>query len=346
MAFTENKDVNYKILMELDDSSLGKACQTNQYVKQLCQNEDFWRNRTIKVFGPVFSDKDDVFKYFNIYLENSSNPNKSWRDFYINLVDIRENYVNDKNKVIDKYIKNFPYSLIDAIYNYIILISRNLSKRIRNGDLKVEDLLDYVNDMKNKEFVSYRRILSALSDDENLIKLLNVLPVGNYDYKRYFLDSSLLSNKDFMYSFIDKLRKEKKVNQEDFLRMLFTLPSYIYTQFPEKIGEYVKRLIEENSIFDKETLYKILQELVRGNKNSELVFGVFDMILEKGDTIENIYYFVKDKINDEGFTRIFKENYLPKRRNKYLEDILKVLNEKQLSTEEYDKIYDIISKYK
>ncbi|GAH55578.1 unnamed protein product, partial [marine sediment metagenome] len=66
MQFIGNKDVDYNIMMDLDDESLFNFCQTNQHIKSLCDNDDFWFRRTLNRYGK------DVSKPYN----------KTWRDHY------------------------------------------------------------------------------------------------------------------------------------------------------------------------------------------------------------------------------------------------------------------------
>jgi hypothetical protein len=50
-SFSKIKDVDLKILSELDDRSLFRTCSTNKYAYNLCFDEDFWRNRYRNKFG-------------------------------------------------------------------------------------------------------------------------------------------------------------------------------------------------------------------------------------------------------------------------------------------------------
>ena len=50
---TKNKDTDFIIMMKLDDKSLLNYCLTDKSGKKLCDNEDFWRNRTHKIYGDV-----------------------------------------------------------------------------------------------------------------------------------------------------------------------------------------------------------------------------------------------------------------------------------------------------
>lgn len=69
MSFTGQKDIDYKIMMDLDDRSLLNFCQTDQYVSTLCKNDDFWRRRFQKKFGNV-----------------SKPSNQNWRNFYLHRI--------------------------------------------------------------------------------------------------------------------------------------------------------------------------------------------------------------------------------------------------------------------
>jgi len=68
-GFSENKDVDELILLELPDDDLFEACLTNKYIYSICQKDSFWRNRIIKT-GWSLQDKPE---------------NLSWRDYYFSL---------------------------------------------------------------------------------------------------------------------------------------------------------------------------------------------------------------------------------------------------------------------
>ena len=60
------KDVDLKILSELNDKDLLNACLTNQYANRICKDEHFWRDRFLKTFG-----------------QHEKNETKTWRNFYL-----------------------------------------------------------------------------------------------------------------------------------------------------------------------------------------------------------------------------------------------------------------------
>ncbi len=74
-GLTRIKDVDKKILMELDDKSLLEFCKTGKYGNQLCKDEIFWKNRFINRFGRA-----------------DKNQGKSWKDFYLNMVYYLDKY--------------------------------------------------------------------------------------------------------------------------------------------------------------------------------------------------------------------------------------------------------------
>ena len=51
---TGNKNTDYEVLYNLDDYNLGDMCQVNQYTRELCANDVFWMNRTLRRFTPIF----------------------------------------------------------------------------------------------------------------------------------------------------------------------------------------------------------------------------------------------------------------------------------------------------
>lgn len=74
MSLTYIKDLNLKIMMELEDEDLLKICNTDQNARNnLCKNEDFWRNRFMK----KYTKKDFLYK-------STFKPKRlSWKDYYL-----------------------------------------------------------------------------------------------------------------------------------------------------------------------------------------------------------------------------------------------------------------------
>ena len=64
----------------MDDKSLLEFCKTGKYGNELCKDEMFWKKRFIEKFGRV-------------------NENRSWKDFYLNMVYYLDKY-KDKNTAL------------------------------------------------------------------------------------------------------------------------------------------------------------------------------------------------------------------------------------------------------
>ena len=84
---TGNRNLDFKILNELDDKDLVNVCQTNHHANELCNNETFWLNR-IRI----------KFPYLSLDILNKYKGNKSWSQYYIK--DLRRiNPSNAQNKL-------------------------------------------------------------------------------------------------------------------------------------------------------------------------------------------------------------------------------------------------------
>ena len=89
MLLTGNKDVDFKILGELEDKDLIKMCNINKEAMQLCNNnQNFWLNRILIKFPYL---KLDVLKKYK--------NDRLWSEYYIN--DLRKiNNSTDVNKTL------------------------------------------------------------------------------------------------------------------------------------------------------------------------------------------------------------------------------------------------------
>ncbi len=86
---TGNKDVDRKILNELEDEDLVKFCLVNKKAQSLCNDQVFWMNRVFLRFGYVGGD----------ILRKYKGTDRTWSEYYIK--DLRKiNPNNAKNKLI------------------------------------------------------------------------------------------------------------------------------------------------------------------------------------------------------------------------------------------------------
>jgi hypothetical protein len=77
-GLTGIKDVDLKILSELNDKDLFSFCLVDKHANRLCKDENFWRNRFFVRFGQNVDNKN----------------NKKWRDFYLEIVSKLGDYEN------------------------------------------------------------------------------------------------------------------------------------------------------------------------------------------------------------------------------------------------------------
>ena len=113
MNLTGIKDIDFKILNNLDDSSLVKYCTTNKEANKVCNNQIFWMNRVLK-----------TFPYINIETLRKNKGNRDWSEYYID--DLRK--INTSNA--DYYLmKGSSEGRMD-----IVIISINKGANIRAVD--------------------------------------------------------------------------------------------------------------------------------------------------------------------------------------------------------------------
>ncbi len=96
IMLTGNKDVDRKILNELDDKDLVNVCQTNKKAQSLCNDQVFWMNRVFQRFGYVGGD---------VLRTNKEKYWPSWSEYYIK--DLRKiNSSNGDEYLIDGSMNN------------------------------------------------------------------------------------------------------------------------------------------------------------------------------------------------------------------------------------------------
>lgn len=66
-VFTQTRDADLLILEKLDDESLIRTCSVNQYLRHICDNETFWKNRLEKNYSDAIPFRNGM-NYKNLYL--------------------------------------------------------------------------------------------------------------------------------------------------------------------------------------------------------------------------------------------------------------------------------------
>ena len=197
-SLTRNKDLDKKLLTEVNDIELSQLCQLNTYFRNLCKDENIWRERTMRRFDPYFiqlHEKSMAEEYKNRY-------SKTWREYYISLVDIVErirstvveNIDNINNRKDIQDLLNIAESLtnqsIDSISKSNDEWKKWLDHELNNLDVlldfvQLQDfiyLLDYTLAHNRKIFMDADRVTKYLLNryidtEENIekgfIRLLN-----------------------------------------------------------------------------------------------------------------------------------------------------------------------------
>ncbi len=86
---TGNKDVDRKILNNLEDEDLINICQVNKKAQSICNDQVFWMNRVFLRFGYVGGD----------VLRANKGTDRTWSEYYIK--DLRKINSTNSNKYLD-----------------------------------------------------------------------------------------------------------------------------------------------------------------------------------------------------------------------------------------------------
>ena len=110
---TGNKNVDFKILAQLDDKSLVNYCSANKKANEICKDQIFWMNRILL-----------KFPYLDIQLLRGYKGDKEWSEYYINEL----NRINPKNAQ-DKLYHNSQNGRLD-----LVMVAVN-----NGADIRAED---------------------------------------------------------------------------------------------------------------------------------------------------------------------------------------------------------------
>ena len=130
---TGNKDVDRKILNELDDVDLVKACQVNKQAHSICKDQVFWMNRVFQRYNYVPG------VVLRKYKGKDKDKNRTWSDYYIH--DLRK--IN-KNSLIDGSKNGRLDHVIIALKNGANIraeLDQALKLSSKNGHLEVVKFL-------------------------------------------------------------------------------------------------------------------------------------------------------------------------------------------------------------
>lgn len=272
--FTGNKDTDYEILYNLNDHDLGHTCQINHYTRELCKNDTFWMNRTLRRFFPILNAEE---------LKNYKHQNgfETWRSYYIDLVNSMENYYQDpiKNETRDRDDYN-------KIVNYIWVNTRKYSKcyETETPNCSIEWL--------QKDFIDLNHMFNVLLDThfteeqkwELIIKIFDVV----------WFKINPISIESFYSAYggraVDVLiKKNSKEVRHDILSNMLIVSADDNNIIFDKIFPYIE---SPSEILDP--LFERIREGYGMEKKDIVLF--LDKAVEKGSSkgdIEHFYEFSK-----------------------------------------------------
>ncbi len=174
-AFTNLPATDLLILMELSDEDLISTCASNKYLNNLCQNESFWLNRTMKRFGYLGTPQEINRKYIP--------DGTSWKDYYLWLSDITANpdvhvvynFAIEYNRedvllVLDHELKERALipTMLNVGYFNPLKLNDNLQNFLKEADLGLSD-------PNNPDSIPLNKILfGSISNRANLTLIFTI----------------------------------------------------------------------------------------------------------------------------------------------------------------------------
>ncbi len=168
MKLTGNKDVDRKILNELDDKDLVKFCVVDKQANTLCNDQVFWMNRVFDRFGYVGGDVLRKYK-----------ADRTWSEYYIN--DLR------------KIKKENLYNLYDYRLDHI-MIAVNKGANIHKLDVWGSDIgyLILINSIRSDKLDIVKYLIDKYLIDKYSLNNNEILMIasknGSLNVVKYILE--------------------------------------------------------------------------------------------------------------------------------------------------------------
>lgn len=191
-----DKNVNYLILEKLNDRELGKVCQTNQAMRELCKNDMFWKKRFITRFSQAIPNYEKMFlkrqegfsqpdaktkmsKFKSLFSrrnKKSKVEDYTWRKYYIDIVNWLENYYKEDVMITGDDIVSLADFMTVKTLEYLKCFLSDDNGTKRCGEFKNIDLLEprvviaEGDDLNLQDEVirnRYLRLLSDILDDKH-----------------------------------------------------------------------------------------------------------------------------------------------------------------------------------
>ena len=202
-SLTKIRDVDLKIMSELDDKSLLSFCQVSKYGNQLCKNETFWRNRLSHKYG------EEILSF--------KSPERTYRDFYLNIVYYTNKYPNN-------IFASAQVTLLDGVKN--VDLFNYFKSLLPENELPLLYTITfkYASQRGNRELINYL-ISEGVTNWE--VGFLGAVKGSQLNLIQYFLNKVKESGKLDEYDYEDLITEgieiSKKMNDNKVVEYLQSL---------------------------------------------------------------------------------------------------------------------------
>ena len=142
LGLTGVKELDMEILRYLTDKELSDMCRINNYFRDICQNENFWRLKVLDKYG--VKDKP---------------VNKTWKEFYIEKAVIPLTVVKIRDRLLDNILNEHP--IMDR-FEYRLTISEY--KKLFRNEPKPLVLI-----IPNNDYYLFSKALLGFFDGKSII---------------------------------------------------------------------------------------------------------------------------------------------------------------------------------
>ena len=157
--FTGNKDADRIVLSQLDDYDLANACASNKHLNEICRDETFWRNRTLRRFGSYLGNISEIKEYMK------ASRFTSWKKYYIYLIDFIEKIYGGRifnipsRKDLQKLASIIKKNDVEMIENIVRFVSTKLENRTWDNDRK--SLQPFLEQQLKKDLINPNVLFNA-----------------------------------------------------------------------------------------------------------------------------------------------------------------------------------------
>jgi len=176
MSLIGIKEVDHKILNNLDDKSLVNFCQTNKKADEYCNDQTFWMNRILT-----------IFPYLDLDLLRKYKGDRSWSEYYIfdlrKMPDYKNAIANNRLDHIKILLeKGVPNEDKEDLIKYAVFGGRmSILKYLLSKGFVIRDLNYQLRNAGSLPMIKYLVSLGANIHNNYQVILRTMNRVGFYD---------------------------------------------------------------------------------------------------------------------------------------------------------------------